>query len=261
LAAQLQEWTAAIYLAAALAAGVGLALDARRLGRLAVGLLVSGVIVHAISFTVLHRGEGTPPLTDLGEAVSFMSWIGTLGFLALMRWAGLSRLVVLVASLAFLGVFAAGVVPPGEAAEAGGSWPHAHVLLASAGLSMAGLAGLAGLLYLVEHRRLKEKRPIARWLPMPSLEALDRVNVIALAAGFPLLTLGVAAGMLWLHSATGRPWAGSAHETWCAVAWAVYAVLALARFAARQSSRQAAASAVGGFAFLFFAVIGLGLMP
>ena len=55
-----------------------------------------------------------------------------------------------------------------------GSWPHAHVLLASAGLSLLGLAGLAGAMFLVEHRRLKRKRPIDLRMPLPSLEALAK---------------------------------------------------------------------------------------
>jgi hypothetical protein len=40
----------------------------------------------------------------------------------------------------------------------------------------------------------------------------------------------------------------------------VYGALVVARFVAKQGSRQAAASAVGGFAFLLFAVIGLELI-
>ena len=71
---------------------------------------------------------------------------------------------------------------------------------------------------------------------------------------------GVLTGMMWLQTASGTPWTGSAHETWCVVAWVVYGVLVSARFAAHQGSRSAAASAVGGFAFLFFAVIGLELI-
>ena len=41
----------------------------------------------------------------------------------------------------------------------------------------------------------------------------------------------------------------------------VYAVLVAVRFAWHQGGRNAAAFAVGGFAFLFFAVIGVGLLP
>jgi ABC-type uncharacterized transport system permease subunit len=171
----------------------------------------------------------------------------------------LQHLVVLVAPAAFLGAFLAALRAPGGApAEAAtGSWPHAHVLLSSAGISLLGLAGLAGVIFMIEHKRLKSKAPLDRRLPLPSLEALDRVNAVSLAAGFLLLTLGVVTGMIWLQTTKGLPWLGTAHETWTIVAWAVYGCLVFARFVAKQSSRQAAASAVGGFAFLLFAMIGL----
>jgi ABC-type transport system involved in cytochrome c biogenesis permease subunit len=95
---------------------------------------------------------------------------------------------------------------------------------------------------------------------LPSLEALDRVNALALAAGFPLLTLGLMTGMLWLRSAQGVLWLGTSHEVWTVIAWAIYAGLATARFVGHQGARQAAASAVAGFGFLLFAVVGIGVL-
>ena len=83
------------------------------------------------------------------------------------------------------------------------------------------------------------------------------MNSVALAVGFPLLTLGVITGVFWVEQATGQIWTGTAHEVWSVIAWAVYAVVVVARFATSQGSRQAAASAIGGFVFLFVAVIGL----
>jgi ABC-type uncharacterized transport system permease subunit len=263
MAVQLLQWTAAIYLTAGLVAGLGLALETRRLERASIVLLVVAALVHGYSFSQLHVGGATPALTNLSLAISFMAWVGTIFFLLLLFRARLQRLVVVVAPAAFLGAFVAALRLPGAepATTAGsGSWPHAHVLLASGGLALLGLAGIAGLMFLLEHTRLKAKRPIDRRWPFPSLEALDRVNAVTLSVGFPLLTLGVVTGMLWLQTVYGKPWTGSAHETWSLVAWAVYAVLVGARFGAHQGSRQAAASAVGGFAFLFFAVIGLGIL-
>jgi ABC-type transport system involved in cytochrome c biogenesis permease subunit len=67
-------------------------------------------------------------------------------------------------------------------------------------------------------------------------------------------------GTFWLQEVEGRLWSGSHHETWTAIAWAVYAALVTARFAGHQGARQAAASAVGGFAFLVFAVVGVGVL-
>jgi ABC-type transport system involved in cytochrome c biogenesis permease subunit len=134
------------------------------------------------------------------------------------------------------------------------------VLLASAGLALLGVAGMAGLLFLFEHQRLKAKRALAHPLPLPSLEGLDRAGALALVVGFPLLTLGVVTGMLWQSSVSGRPWAGTPHEIWSGVAWAVYSVLMVTRFFTRQAARQAAASALVGFAFLLFAVVGVGML-
>jgi ABC-type transport system involved in cytochrome c biogenesis permease subunit len=259
----LHQLTAAVYLIAALVAGLGVALPAPRLARASLVLLAVGAVLHGLCFGAMHSGDATPGLTELSAAVSFMAWVGTVFFLVLARRARLASLVTLVAPLAFISVFVAGMRlrKVGPAVEsAGGSWEHAHVLLASAGLAMLGLAGLAGVFYLAEHRRLKSKRPLRKHYKLPSLEALDRVNAVALGVGFPLLTLGVITGVFWIEQETGRIWSGSPHEIWSVIAWAIYAVVAIARFATRQGARQAAAVAIGGFAFLLFAVIGLELL-
>lgn len=263
MAVQLHQWTSALYLLAGIVAWLGMALGSRSTERAAVGLLGGAAALHLAAFATLHRLDPTPPLTDLPLAVSFMACTGTLFYLLLLLWGRLAGLAVCVAPVAFVSTFAAvlrlrQVAQP--SATAAGSWPHAHVLLASAGLACLGLAGLAGLLFLAEHRRLKAKRPLARGLVLPSLEALDRVNRASLAVGFPLLTLGVVTGMLWVHALYGTFWSGTYHETWSAIAWVIYAVLVAARFGIPQGARASAASAVVGFVFLSFAVIGVGLL-
>ncbi len=263
MAVAVLKWAAAIYLIACLVSATGLVLRSRRLARAAVWLLLAAAVLHGLSFPLLHAQGAAPPLTSLSAAASFMALVGTLCFLAALLRVRVLGLVVLVAPAAFLGVFVEALWLPdvGPATFGGsGSWPHAHVLLASAGLALLGLAGLASVLYLAEHRRLKSKVVRRRPLLLPSLEALDRVNATALAAGFTLLTLGVATGMLWMRAVSGRPFGGSAHETLSLIAWAIYAVLAVQRFGGHQGSRQAAAAAIVAFGFLFFAVIGVELL-
>ena len=72
---------------------------------------------------------------------------------------------MLVAPLAFLGVFyesfALYATAPAVAADAG-SWPHLHVILASAGLALLGVAGLAGVLFLVEAPRAQGQAAFRR---------------------------------------------------------------------------------------------------
>jgi ABC-type transport system involved in cytochrome c biogenesis permease subunit len=260
--APLLQLTATVYLGAGLLAGAALVVSHDRLSRLAVWLLGAGALLQAASFSMLHSGDTTPPLTSGPLAVSFMSWIGTLAFLGLLWRSRLLGLVALVAPLSFLGVFYAALSPIGAAEPdlGGGSLPHAHVLLASAGLALLGISGVAGAAYLAEHHRLKRKVRLDVPAPWPSLEALDRANALSLAVGFPLLTLGVVTGALWVRAIHGSPWTGSAHEIWCLVAWFIYALVVVLRFGVGQGARRSALSALGGFAFASFAVIGVEIL-
>jgi ABC-type transport system involved in cytochrome c biogenesis permease subunit len=253
MAIELHQGAAATYLLAGLVAWLGLAIGSRPLERGAVLLLLLGGLVHLTAFGALHVQKPPPPLTDLPAVVSFTGIAGTFFFLGLMRRVRLAGLTVLVAPVSFLAAFFAALRLPHAVA-------HAHVVLGSMGLALLGLSGLAGLLFLAEHRRIKGKRRIERRFALPSLEALDRVNRLSLAVGFPLLTLGVLTGMMWQEAERGRLWAGTHHEMWCAIGWAVYGALVAVRFAAGQGARQAALSSVGAFAFLAFAVVGVELL-
>lgn len=257
-----QQIAAALYLAAGVGALLGLVLPAPRMLVGARAGLVLGALVQAAAFATLHRLSPAPSLTDLPLAVSVMAWLAVVFGLVLGARIRLPGFVPVLAFAGFLAAFGAtlwGSAGAG-ARDAQGSIPHAHVLLASAGLAALGLAGLAGLFFLVEHRSLKRRRPLARRWPLPSLEALDRVNRVALAAGFPLLTFGVLTGLLWNEARSGRALAGGLHETWTVVAWLIYLGLVALRFVGHQGARQAAASALAGFAFLVFAVLGVGLV-
>lgn len=256
----LQYMAAALYLAAGVAAVLGLALPSPQILRGSRLGLALGALVQTAAFATLHRLESAPSLTDFGYSVAVMAWLGVIFVLVLSWRLRLPGFVPPIAFLAFLATFGATFGRPLLAAkEASGTLPHAHVLLASAGLAALGVAGLAGFFYLLEHRALKHRRSVARRIALPSLEALDRVNRVALALGFPLLSLGVLTGALWLEVRTGRFFGGSVHETWMLIAWTIYLGLVALRFAGRQGARQAAASAVAGFAFLLFVVVGAGL--
>ena len=202
----LHALTEAIYLLAAVLATLGLALPQPRLSRLAVLVLAGGALVHAAAFFQAHEYRIPPRVSGLPGAVSLAAWLGTLFFLVLVRRPRLRGLVVIVAPAAFLGVFFAsrGLLPPAEASAAP-IWAQAHVLLASAGFALLGVAGGAGALFLVQRRSLKRKQGGPRRRALPPLEALDRVNALAISVGFLLLSLALVTGMLWTRRARGPP--------------------------------------------------------
>jgi ABC-type uncharacterized transport system permease subunit len=263
VAIELHQLTAALYLITSLAAIVGIVWPQIRFGRAVPWLLAGGALAHGLAFARLHTLPNPPALTHLPSAVSLSAWVGVLVCLVLLRRARLGALVAGVALAAFLAVLFASValprLTPAPLADMG-SWPHLHVIFASAGLALLGVAGLAGTLFLAEARALKAKRPPAWRLRLPSLEALDRVNAGTLAIGFPLLSAGVIAGMLWTRGETGALWVGGAHASWSILAWAIYAALVVARFGGGFRGREAAACAAAGFAFLLFVVVGVGAM-
>jgi ABC-type uncharacterized transport system permease subunit len=259
---EFQQIAAALYLAAGVGALLGVALPAPRVSRGAMLGLALGAVMQGLAFATLHKLDPVPPLTSLPVAASFMAWTAIISLLVLMWRIRLDGLAAVIGPIAFATVFVCSLHLPSAKPLEGpaGSMPHAHVLLSSAGLGLLGVAGLAGLFFLLEHRRLKSKKSVAKSARLPSLEALDRVNVASLAIGFPLLTLGVVTGAAWVNEMSGAWLSGALHETWTLIAWAIYAGLTGARFAGRQGGRQAAASAVAGFAFLLFAVVGVGIV-
>jgi ABC-type transport system involved in cytochrome c biogenesis permease subunit len=257
---QLHQIAAALYLAAGIGALLGIVLERPRMARGAAFGLGLGAVLQAAGLASLHTLDPAPPITDLSMAISLATWTAVLFLLALMWRLRVPALTAVMGPLAFLAVFVAGLrldaVSPNVVPS--GSWPHVHVLLASAGLGLLAVAGVAGVFFLVEHSRVKSKRSFGGGVRLPSLEALDRINVLSLAVGVPLLTLGLMTGVLWIRNAQGAVFQGSGHEVWLIVAWTIYAGLAIARFVGHQGARQAAASAVAGFAFLLFAVLGVG---
>jgi ABC-type uncharacterized transport system permease subunit len=252
--------TEAIYLAAAVLATLGLALPQARLSRAAVAVLAAGALVHAAAFFQAHEFRIPPHISGLPGAVSLAAWLGTLFFLALVRRPRLHGLVVLVAPAAFIGAFFGSALPAARSAPVP-VWAQAHVLLASAGFALLGVAGAAGVLFLFQRRSLKRKQGGPRRLALPPLEALDRVNALAVSVGFLLLSLALVTGVLWTLEREGQLWPRSPHASAALVAWAIYAGLVAARWLARQGATRAAQSAVAGFAILLVAVVGVGMVP
>lgn len=255
--------TAGAYLLASLAAALGLGLGVRGVQRVGAWLLALGVVLHAAAFWRLHTLTPTPSLTELPLAGSLMAWLAAVSFFLMhSRVRGLA-LAALVAPAAFLGAFAGAIwlrVRTGSAEELHPMLAHLHVVLASAGFALLGVAGAAGALYLTHHHSIKAKRAGAR-SALPSLEALERTNSAALALGFTLLTLGVLTGVLWVMESEGRLWPGGWHANATAAAWLLYAGIAVARFGYHESARRAALQCTLGFALLLVTVVGLRVLP
>lgn len=221
--------------------------------------LTGGFLIHTGSFVLLHvwaMHEGSP----LQESVSFMAYaIVGLWLIFQHRWRA-KMLGAVLAPLAFLLVFYA-TMPlqsSGDDDALRSLWSHFHIMLSIAGFGFLALAFAAGIIYLVQDRKLKGRKTksIERVVyRLPSLEALDRMNAFCLLYGFPILTLGMIMGVLWESAMTGS-WTPDLKIKLSIATWVFYLVGVFARLLAHQRGRKAAMLSVLGFIMLASSYLG-----
>ena len=136
-------------------------------------------------------------------------------------------------------------------------WFVFHTSIATAGVAALAVSFAMSLLFLVKERALKSKRSLRVLEMLPTLEALDRLGFQALLYGFPLLTLGIATGMVYSAAVHSRLWIWGLKEIFPVIAWAVFAVILWARFARGVRGRRSAILAIAGFAFALLTFVGM----
>jgi len=136
-------------------------------------------------------------------------------------------------------------------------WFVFHTAIATAGVAALAVSFAMSLLFLVKERALKARRSLRVLESLPTLEALDRLGFQALLYGFPLLTLGIATGMVYSAVVHNRLWIWGLKEVFPVIAWAVFAGILWARFSRGVRGRRSAILAIAGFAFALLTFVGM----
>jgi ABC-type uncharacterized transport system permease subunit len=111
------------------------------------------------------------------------------------------------------------------------------------------LASGAAVLYLVEEKRLKQKRAASVFGRLPPLDALDRAEHRLLLTGFPLLTLGIITGTAWAHRIETGGSAEVARALFAYGTWVLFAGVLILRALLGWRGRRAAYGTIAGFLF------------
>jgi ABC-type transport system involved in cytochrome c biogenesis permease subunit len=136
------------------------------------------------------------------------------------------------------------------------------LLLAAVGLCVGFVASL---MYLMQAHRLKVKAPPPRGLRLLSLERLETMNRRAVAAAFPLLTVGLVIGAALMFHGNLQGWDDL--RIWAAVVlWLAFALLVLLRYGAHLRGRPVAVLTIMTFVLLLTCLslshpIGQGVRP
>jgi len=243
----------AVYL---LATGLALAyLIQRQEGvyRLVSLAIQAGWVLHTIALVVRGVELARPPVGTLPEAVSVLVWALVLLTLWAERRFGVKVLSAFVLPVVLSFGLSTVTVPGGLrdlAPALRSAWILVHTVLALLGIAAFVLNFAGGLMYLLQERQLKSKRPGAFYYRLPSLETLDRMTFQALTFGFPFLTAGLILGVAWAGAAWGSVFTFDPLSLFSFVAWLIYAATLSGRVVAGWRGRRAAYFALVGFAAL-----------
>ncbi|GIX46581.1 MAG: c-type cytochrome biogenesis protein CcsB [Candidatus Tectimicrobiota bacterium] len=229
------------YLFAALFFWLHLSLRQRPLWRAAQGLVAAGVLLHSgwLALSVVRQGT-LPPL-------SLLSWAIAVAYVLSWWRYRIEALGSFVVPLAFLAAAVPAATPEPWTPVFQQLWLSMHVFLAILGYAALSLAFGAGLMYLLQERQLKSRRPGQLSERLPSLTLLDELNARALRIGFPLLTQGIITGSVWAKHLHGSYLYWSLKSLPLLLAWLLYALLLGGRRRLGWQGRKAASAAVGGF--------------
>jgi ABC-type uncharacterized transport system permease subunit len=204
-------------------------------------LLAGGAVLHTGHVVTASLLSRVCPVESLHFGLSFSALIAVAAFLLLKRRFRLQPMGAFVGPIALTFLVGAQFVgASGPSADVPRTLLALHIAANVIGVGLFLIAGILGVAYVVEERRLKRKRASPLTLKLPPLDALDRATYRLLLAGFPLLTFGVVTGSVFssqLGAAHGAELIRSllGYATWLLVA----AVLVLRRIAGWRGRRAA----------------------
>ncbi|MBA3463923.1 MAG: cytochrome c biogenesis protein CcsA [Deltaproteobacteria bacterium] len=216
-----------------------------RFRSVAIALVATALVAHGVD--IGWRGtQHVHPAQSVREAIGFLAFIITAGYLlASTRYRlTLGGVVVMPVSLVLL--LAARLTPAGEATDLS-TLGRIHISLATVGVGVFALASALSAIYLAEERALKRKKfdGLAFKDKGAPLDALDRLSHRLIWIGFPIFTVALVLGAIWvfkLGESLDRleyPLAG--------ITWISFAILLVARAVYGWRGKKAAKLTLLGF--------------
>ncbi len=225
-------------------------------------LFLGAFSLHTLTFIARYVEGGYTPITTSHETFSFFAWALACSYLSFCYRYQVKNLGVFV-SLPALALMVMAAISPRNLATLApalqSGWLPVHASLSILAYAFFVLAGVGGVMYLLQERTIKRKHFGLFYSRLPSLETLDRLNQHCLSIGFTLLTLGMITGSLWAKQALGAYWHWDPKETWTLITWLLYAALIHQRFTQGWRGRQAAILSIVALLVALFTFWGVSL--
>jgi ABC-type uncharacterized transport system permease subunit len=209
---------------------------------------LAGALAAHLAMIGLLCTQKLSPLRDLRGALSLTAWLLGVGYLATTFRTRMGPVGAFIAPLALALLVSARFTP--QTASAGGtastSLGKLHIALVAMGVAAFGLAAAVALIYLLQEAALKRKRIGPLFRRSPPLSALDDAGRMLILVGFPLYTLAVVTGVIWVARLPGHG-AFRVEYLIAGITWVIFGLLILARWTVGWRGRQAALATLFGF--------------
>lgn len=232
---------------------------------LTVGFTIAGLFAHTVYLFAQSRIDliGGVPLSSWDSWCLVVSWVLAAAYLQNLLRSPKTPTGLLLLPLALILIVAAYFlkdVGTFSRTEARNLWRLIHGMSLLAGTVSVCIGFVSGILYLVESRRLKQKKALTRRFSFPSLERLQTASERSLLVSSFLLGLGVLSGVVINLVDQDRPdaviqWYDPV--VWTSVlmfAWLVAAVLFSLFYKPARYGRKVAYLVVASFLFLIMAL-------
>ena len=162
-------------------------------GRLATVLLAAGVLAHYVALLERSRWTHTVPYDDLYGSMSLFAWLLGVTYLGLevyhgQRSVGAFVTLLLIIWIALIMAFAPAAAP--AASRARGPLFALHVTLTTLAYAAFGLSFVLSVIYLIQNRVLKARRPGLTFWRFPALDVLDGMSRSSVLVGLVALAVG-----------------------------------------------------------------------
>lgn len=225
------------------------------------GVLGLGLLLHALALAAAGAQIHRLPLTDVRSALSFFSFLATLAFFFVYLRYRITALGIFMLPLVFVLTLISALRPDRLSASPAfrGGWLLTHIASIFLGYTAFLLTFVAAIMYLIQERELKSKKPRAFYYRLPSLDVCDELYSRSLVFGLPFLSLGILTGFVWASRTWKGPWELDPKILASLITWLVYLILFSTRLSGTWRGRRSAYLAVFGFVAIMVTFLGISL--
>lgn len=206
----------------------------------------------ALIHMTLHTGA---MIIGVGTALSLFAWQAALLLWLFSLKRSIGALGLVIYPMAALCVIAGLLVPDPNGAHEALDWPlQAHILLSMLAYGLLTLGAVQAAVLSIQHRQLRRRPPSGLFTTLPPLQTMETLLFRLIGAGFFVLSLAIATGVLFINHLFEQHLAHKAALS--VVAWLVFAILLFGRWRYGWRGRVAVRGVMIGYIVLVLAYFG-----